>query len=304
MHISLDSQIDWQHGRGCAAHYHWLLKHGDHLVRWPAAPFETSHTDCFAVGAHYWIWQPGIGGLRFTAAHDGIDALSERGVDRECFARVVRRCWFPPVYQVRGRQVLHASAVLNDETREAVAFVGPSGAGKSTFAYGLATRPGWRQLSDDAMAWSPAGGHIVLHPIDHEPRLRPASADYFNVSERSVSGAVWPAHTVRLGRIYFLEPHDEDPAEDRAVLFAPLRAAGAYQRLLEQAHALTLKIPALNRRLMLDYLAVTAAIPAYRLAYRRSFDHLERIFDVIEDETTASEAPPRTREQVDAAPPR
>lgn len=49
-----------------------------------------------------------------------------------------------------------------------------------------------------------------------------------------------------------------------------------------------LKIPALNRRLMLDYLAVTAAIPSYRLAYRRSFDHIERIFGVIEDDMTAS----------------
>ena len=287
MHTSPNLQIDWQHGRGCAAHYQWLLKHGDHLVPLAGRAIRDVSYRLLRLGRRLLDLAAGDRGLRFTAAPGGIDALSERGVEREWFAHVVRRCWFPPVYQVRGRQVVHASAVLHSETGGAVAFVGPSGAGKSTFAYGLAARPGWRQLSDDAMALSSASGGIVLHPIDHEPRLRPASADYFNVRGRSLSGAAWPAHEVRLSRIYFLEPHDEDLAGHRAIVFAPLRATGAYQRLLKQAHALTLKIPALNRRLMLDYLAVTAAIPTYRLAYRRSFDHIERIFDVIEDDTIA-----------------
>jgi len=288
VHTSLDSTIDWQHGRGCAAHYGWLSRHGDHLVRWPAAAFEPAHTDCFVIGRDYWIWQPGLGGLRFSPSDARIEALSERGVDREWFATVVRRSWFPPVYQVHGRQVVHASAVFNAATGEAVAFAGPSGAGKSTLAFGLGRRRGWRHLCDDAMALSAASGEIVLHALEQEPRLRPASADHFGVRNVPMSAPDWPSHSVPLNRIYFLEPRDDEAANLRPISFARLRPADAYQRLLSQAHALTLKIPSLNRRLMLDYLAVTAATPAYRLTYRRSFEHLERIFDVIEDDTTAS----------------
>src|SRR5262245_13884639 len=235
MHTSLESAIDWQHGRGCSAHYQWLSRHGDHLVRWPAAPFETSPTDCFVLGPDYWIWQPGVGVLRFSTASDRIDALSERGVDRDWFASVVRRSWFPSVYQIRGCQVVHASAVLNGATGEAVAFAGPGGAGKSTLAFGLGQRRHWQQLCDDVMALSAANGEIVLHQLEHELRLRPASADYFGVRDLSTATPNWPSPSVPLGRIYFLEPRDDAAADLRPISFAQLRPGDAYRRLLTQA---------------------------------------------------------------------
>ena len=280
--MNTDFTIDWRHGAGCAAHYAWLSRRGDRLVRWPAAPFESSHTDCFALGDDYWIWQPGVGGMRFSARDDGIEVLSERGVDREWLRYLVRRCWFPPLFQVRGRQVVHASAVMDGSAREAIVLAGPSGAGKSTLAYGLGQRPGWQQLCDDAVAFSVSRDAITLHAIDNDPRLRPASAEHFGILDRVPSSPTWPSHAVQLRRIYFLEPRDEDAPGAPVVSVTVLRAAAAYKQLLTQAHALTLKLPALNHRLMLDYLAVAASVPACLLTYRRSFAHIEEVFDAVE----------------------
>lgn len=70
---------------------------------------------------------------------------------------------------------------------------------------------------------------------------------------------------------------------------APLRAAETCLLLLEQAHALTLKIPEHNQRLMRDYLDLAAAVSAFRLAYRKSFDAIEEIFDTIESHVAAAE---------------
>ena len=280
--MQTDFAIDWQHGAGCAAHYAWLSRHGDRLARWPAAPFESSHTDCFALGDDYWIWQPGVGGMRFSARATDIEVLSERGVDRDWFAYLVRRCWFPPLLQIRGRQVLHASAILDETTGGAIVFSGPSGAGKSTMAYGMARRRGHRQLCDDAVAFSAAGAAITLYPIDNDPRLRPATAAFFGARQGSTSPIEWPAHAVRLRRIYFLEPRDANAVGEPVVSITRLRATDAYQQLLTQAHALTLRLPALNHRLMLDYLAVAAAVPACRLTYRRSFAHIDDVFDAVE----------------------
>ena len=59
----------------------------------------------------------------------------------------------PAVYQVWGRQVLHASAVAQNGTGRVLGFTGPSGAGKSTIAYGLGQRAGWAHVADDTLAF-------------------------------------------------------------------------------------------------------------------------------------------------------
>jgi len=277
---------------GCAAHYAWLLRHGDLLARWPAAPFEISHTDCFAFDGEYWIWQPGIGGIRFAAERAEVTAFSTRDVDPAWFTYLVTRSWLPPVYQVWGRQVLHASAVVHEASGGVVAFAGPSGAGKSTVAYGLAQRAGWRQVCDDTLAFSSANhdrpnASVTLHPLDNDARLRPATAAYFGMSDRPHERVRWPSQPLRLQRVYFLEPAADEALAGRTHHVTALRPGEAYRKLLQQAHAFTLAVPSHNQRLMRDYLAVAASVPAYRLTYRKSFDVIEEIFDTVDSGASA-----------------
>lgn len=280
MHDWLEPAGTWNAACDSAAQYAWLSAEGELLVRWPPAPYETAPTDCFRVGDRYWIWQLGVGGIAF-ARDPAFTAYPAPEVDASWFRYVVQRSWLPAAYQIWGRQVLHASAVLRQASGNVLAFVGPSGAGKSTIAYGLGRRDGWRQVSDDTLAfsWCTSGARrdLVLHPLQNDARLRPATARYYGRDGESPRAVAWPNGSLSLRSIYILSAHEEE--DD--VRISPLKAADAYLLLLGQAHAFSLKLPEVNQRLMRDYLALTAAVSTFRLTYRRSFDAMESILDAV-----------------------
>jgi hypothetical protein len=276
-----EPRIAWLAAADAGDRYSHLERTGERLARWPAAPFEQTPTDCFALGPEYWIWQPGVGGLRFTSTEAAVTAYREPSADPRWFERVVTRSWMPTVYQTWGRQVLHASAVARGSDGRVVAFTGPSGAGKSTLAYSLAQRAGWTQVADDTLAFSVEEGRVRLHPLPNEARLRPSAAEFHGRAAERLEPLEWPAFPLSLGQVYVI---GGDDAILDAARVEPLGAAEAYTRLLEQAHAFTLQVPAFNQRLMRDYLTVAARVPTLRLTYRPRFEDLDKVVDRIESE--------------------
>ena len=274
----------WQ--RRCDSYLHsdHLTRVGELLVTWPREPLEEHPTDCFKVGGDYWIWQRGIGGVQFAAERPEISAFPSEEVDQAWFEYLVTRSWLPAAYHIWGRQVLHASAVATTGSGDVVAFAGPSGAGKSTMAYGLGQRPSWNAVCDDTLAFSCAQTRVLLHPLPNEARLRPRSAAHYGRTDAAPEPIVWPSGPLRLRRVYFLSGEEN---LQQAVAITPLGASDTYVLLLEQAHALTLKIRQHNQRLMRDYLELTARISAFRLTYRKSFDAIDEIFDTIESHVAA-----------------
>ena len=71
---------------------------------------------------------------------------------------------------------------------------------------------------------------------------------------------------------------------DRTTLacITALSGTRAFPVLPRQAFALILKMPEQNRRLMRDYLTLSGEVRAFRMAYRKGFDVLDEVFDVIE----------------------
>ncbi len=272
---------EWQEGVDSVARYNELVERGTLLATWPALPFEETATECFQIGQEYWIWQVGVGGICVFADRPAFVAYPSPQVDRTWFDRLVSRSWLPTVYQIWGRQVLHASAVASSTSGEVVAFTGSSGAGKSTMAYGLGMRPRWTLICDDTLAFSHASSsdarRIVLHRLRNDARLRPASAEYYGTTGAPLE---WPKHPLRLKAVYALQA---SPDHCRGAQFTRLRSAESYPLLLEQAYALTLKIPKHNQQLMRDYLELTASIPVFRLEYRKSFQIVEEVVDAVED---------------------
>lgn len=248
------------------------------LARWPAAPSESSPTDCLKSGADFWLWQPGTGGLSFRADSPVVDAYPALEVDLAWFENVVFRNWLPAVYQAWGRQVLHASAAVARATGDVIVFTGPSGAGKSTLAFSLAQRPGWAQVADDTLAFAARTGAITLHPLRNEARLRAATAEHHGRTGLAPAEIPWPG-SVRAPRCVYVLSGTEHA--DLPATIERLKPAASYPLLLEQAHAFTLAVAAFNQQLMRDYLAFAAAVPAYRLVYRRSFADLDRVLDAI-----------------------
>jgi hypothetical protein len=268
----------WEHALDSSSQIRWLTETGVRLCQWAPAPFETSPTDCFKVDQTYWLWQAGTGGIRFTADLPEYFAFPSPDVEPAWFEEVVTRSWLPAIYQVWGRQVVHASAVAREAGGGVVAFVGPSGVGKSTVAYGLGRRAGWRMVSDDTLAFSRAEGGVALHPLRQVTRLRPATAGHFETMGRAAEPLVWPGGSVALVGLYSLAV---DPGLRGTTHITPLSAAEAYRLVLEQAFALSLNVPEHNRELMLDYAAFAAA-PSFRLVYRPSFDVIERVLGDLE----------------------
>lgn len=265
-----------------------LTKEGELLATWPAAPFETTPTDCFQLGDRYWICQPGVGAVQFRTSDPRLTAYPSPEGDAVWFQEVVGRSWLPAIYPFWGRQVVHASAVAVAGTGDAVAFTGPTHAGKSTTAYGLGQRPGWRLLSDDTLAFSTGegarDGGIRLHPLKNDARLRPASADFFGKGSQTFEPVEWPAGRLRLKAIYVLEGDDSfaHPSE-----FTKLRIGDGLPLLLQQAYALSFKIPKYNQQLMKDYAQLAASVPMFRLRYRRSFALADALFGALEEHIAA-----------------
>jgi hypothetical protein len=96
------------------------------------------------------------------------------------------------------------------------------------------------------------------------------------------------AHPPRLTAVYFLDADPDLPCPAR---ITALRAGESYALLLEQAHAVTLKLAKHNRQLMQDYLELAAAIPVFRLTYRRSFEAFEETVDALEDHLRSADTP-------------
>ena len=277
--IEPQPQIAWLTASDADTGYSHLDRSAERVARWPAAPFEHTPTDCFSLGPEYWIWQPGVGGVRFTSTERSLTAYREPSADPAWFERVVTRSWMPTVYQTWGRQVLHASAAARRTDGRVVVFSGPSGAGKSTLAYSLAQRHAWTQIADDTLAFSIDGDVLSLHPLPNEARLRPTAAAFHGRADDATEPIVWPDLALSVAVIYVVRGDDE---ADTAAVIEPLGAGETYTRLLEQAHAFTLQVPAFNQKLMRDYLAVAARVPARRLTYRRRFDDLSLVIDRIE----------------------
>jgi hypothetical protein len=61
-----------------------------------------------------------------------------------------------------------------------------------------------------------------------------------------------------------------------------LSGTDVFPMSLRQAFALTLKMPEQNRRLMRDHLTLSAEVRAFRMAYRKGFNVLDEVLDLIE----------------------
>lgn len=256
----------WEPAIDVESHARRVAAHSAHIGQWPPEEFETTPTDCYRSAGEYWLMQAGVGAVRFLEERPEFFAYPDHRADFNWFHRVVRNSWMPAVYQIWRRQVIHAAAVVHVATRRLILLVGSTGTGKSTLAYGLGREPGWQMIADDTLAFACDDGRVDFFPIRQYARLRRQTAAFYGKDGAHEEPIRWLPGPLVLGRLYFLELSDEDRPQ-----FRPISGPESYGRLLKQAFALSLDLPAHNQRLMLDYTALAAA-PGYALAYRRSFD--------------------------------
>jgi hypothetical protein len=221
---------------------------------------------------------------RFTFAEGGpeVVAAPAPGVADELVAEYFRRWIIPVAVQVRGVEVLHASAVVFSQG--VAAFSAASEAGKSTLAYGLSTR-GYRIWTDDALAFDTVSGEPHAVPLPFRLRLRPPAAIHFGFEPGGPSGTVvaesdtGESKAAPIKVLFLLERSSTGPAAD----FEPMDAIEAFPALVEQSYHFGSEEGERKRALLSRYLTLATVIPVYRLRMTAGLDRLDLVLDGIEE---------------------
>ena len=221
---------------------------------------------------------PDLASFSHASGASHVRAIPHRPLTPDFILDTYHHCVLPLILPALGTQVLHASAVAG--TDGVMAFCAASGTGKSTIALALARR-GYAIWADDAVAVDTAGSQPAAVPLPFTMRLRPDAARFLDLE----SGAAVPEAQVDAGPVPLtalcLLRRTADAAAPVAI--ERLDAATACQAALAHAYCFSVRDPVQKRRTIRDYLALTARVPAYEVAFRPGLESLPVLLDAVEE---------------------
>jgi hypothetical protein len=229
------------------------------------------------LGEEYWMHLPRLASFRLSPVADEVTAVVPSGTSQELVFDAYRRSVLPMALQVRGREVLHASAVRTPQG--VLALCGISETGKSTIAFGLSLR-GHQLWADDAVAFEISSGEATVHSLPFEIRLRPAPARWFEVDAVSPPKDLpFRAETAPLAAVCVLRRND---GAGSPVAVRRLSSAGAFAAVLAYAYCFTLQDLERKRRMMSHYLGLVATVPILDVCFETGLANVPAILDAIE----------------------
>jgi hypothetical protein len=219
---------------------------------------------------------PNLGAFRFSSERgDRVEADIHPDADQGVVEDVFRRMVVPMVLQVRGLEILHASAVSVEGS--VIAFCGTSESGKSTLAY-ASSGSGNVLWADDSVAFEARDGTIVLTPLPFRLRLRPTSEEYFRASsaqeglDDAFRVALRNAGPAPLSALFAL---DRGSAGSELVL-ERLPPARAFSVVLEHGYCFSLDDPVRKRTMVENYLKLVRWTPVYQVRLPAGLDHIHQ----------------------------
>ena len=234
------------------------------------------------LGEECWMHVPGLASFRFTLDGDEIAAAITDGAEEELVQDAYRRRVLPMALQVRGREILHASAV--NSHAGVTALCGASQAGKSTIAFGLSCR-GHSLWGDDVLAFEISNGSAMAVSLPFEIRLRPSAAEFFGPEAMAVSAAAGTAEhlpgvkTVPIASLCVLRRADDSAVP---VIVRRLPFAEAFSTILGHACWFTIHDSEGKRRVIDHYLDLAARTPIFDVVFKPGFENLPAVLDAIE----------------------
>jgi len=236
------------------------------------------------VGGAHWMHLPGLASFRFDGKAGGVMAIAHPPLREEKILDSYRRNVLPMVLQVRGGEVLHASAILAPQG--VVALCAASKTGKSTTAFGLSRR-GWPLWADDAVAFETLESGARAIPLPFGMRLRPEAAEFFTQDPTAASTDASQndadrveVESVPLAALLLL---NRAPGEDDgAVQIRRLSSAQAFTDVLAHAYYFRLHDVERKRDMMSHYLELVARVPVFEIRFRPGFERLPVALDGID----------------------
>ena len=235
---------------------------------------------------------PGVAVFRFGRQGD-VAVAAHPGAARSQVRDVYRRGILPLILQYRGREVLHASAVLAGGN--VVGLCGVSGTGKSTIAYGLGLR-GHQVWADDALVFRVSPAMVETLPLGFGLRLRPAAARHFSLLRRSAGEIVGAGggedgqNAARPLVAVCVLQRGRGPAPSAAEA-VPLGAVQALIALLPHAYCLDLDDLERKSRMMQQYLDLAGRVPVFSIKFSDGLESLGGVLDAIQRVARAGRVP-------------
>ena len=239
----------------------------------------------YTVDGFYWMCLPGSVSFRFRRHADEVLAVAQTSLKQDVIHDAYRRQALPMILQVRGHEVLHASAVTM--TQGVVALCGESQVGKSTLAYGLHRR-GYPLCADDAIGFQTTGQRVQALPFPFRIRLRPEAATFFDCDRAAASFP--PDHSnvpfdgddlPAFAALGVLTRFDGLP-DGRSVEVRRLASARTLAALLPHAYCFSLHDGERKRHMMEQYLQMCARLPVFSIRFQPGLDKLATVLDAIE----------------------
>ena len=234
-----------------------------------------------AVDGEPWLHVLDVASFHLDLAHDRVVAVASPnalpGAIEDEFRRTVR----PVALQLRGWEVLHASAVRTGSG--VVALCAASETGKSTLAYALA-RGGHPLWADAAVVLDVAADGVWCLPLAFDVRLRAASARHFGHEVDPISRGryVRPAETATapcpLRAICLLDRRDD---AEPLVRIDRIDGSSAVADLLAHAIYFGFGDRDRKRRMIGRYLALASRVPVHRVVYRSGLERLPAVADEL-----------------------
>ena len=236
----------------------------------------------YTAGGYFWAHFPDTAAFRFLGDDSRVAAFPDAGARPEVVEDVYYRNVLPLVLQLRGHEVLHASAVSTKHGL--VILCGLSGMGKSTFAYALSKR-GYAVWADDAVALEIGDDEISAFRVPFRLGLRKDAAFFAYEPGDRDRDDVAPLRSPILALV-ILERSDEPHAPLANI--ARLEPAHAFPALLPHAYYFTLSDPARKAQMIDRYLRLASSARTFDVRYRPGLGEISSVLDAIEERVLAT----------------
>lgn len=239
----------------------------------------------FFHGAQFWMRIHQVGDFLVGPGYDRVSGFPDGGISEAWFRETFFRLIVPWILQRREWDCLHGSAVLTDSG--VITFCGPSGRGKSTLARAFCEY-GAVAYADDAVPFRMRDGRAWASSIPQRLRPRqPAAAVY--AKSITPGGArigdteldyVLHETAGLLRAVFWLEPM-RAAADVSSPGISRLPTPTAFRRLLTEAHCMTLRDPAANRKMVENYFELAASTPVFQLTFPADLSRIPLTIDAI-----------------------
>jgi hypothetical protein len=238
----------------------------------------------FRQGGHYWMAWPRLATYRFDVRDPFITAYAEPSAPIDIIWDTYRRSVLPMAMQVRGREALHASAIVSRQG--VVAFCAASETGKSTMAFGLRRR-GFPQWSDDGVVFAAGTSSILSFPLPFEVRLRPGSRELLGGNlptairfTQNSPGEQIHTEPLPIALICLLTRSTSSEVNPHPRV-TPVSPASAFRAMLTHAHEFDPSDEGRRARMMQAYLDLVDRVPVCEVTFAPDREQLNLLLDTV-----------------------